>query len=197
MKIAFDLDDTLFNLNNEIKKIFESFGMKYYPAINWEMSNYPTIIQDKIHELYCDPERMCSIEPFHGALDLIDKLTRLNNEVIIITARNKNYEHLIKEMIKCWFPESINVFVVGFNQSKADIMINENVEIFVDDCPLYLEEYEKLSISCIMISNKETRYNWYLRDKIFHVENVKYLNNNISLFDVINHNKKIRKLKGI
>ena len=46
-------------------------------------------------------------------------------------------------------------------------------DIYIDDCPIKLIEYMKSGIRCVLISNKNTPYNLYLRDRLTWFKNMK------------------------
>jgi 5'(3')-deoxyribonucleotidase len=183
MNIGFDLDEVLVNLSTEIKKIFKKQKQKYLHTIDWNFSNYPNKIRQETFKLFEKKDIMCKLRATPLSKLLINTLKENGNKVIVITARNINIKDDTIKFVKRLF--KVPCYVVGPDESKLDILEKEKIDIWVDDCPKYLEKYEQHGIKCIMISNKNTVYNHYLRNKIFWCHNVKWLYNNFNIFNTI------------
>jgi len=171
--IAFDLDDCLVDLFAEIKKIFKLNNKKYLPVIDWNFSNYPDDIKKQIYEMFQDPKRMCQLKTFSFAKILLKYLKSRGYCINIVTARHENIKQQTINFVYELF--GIIPIVVNFGESKLEVLKKLKTDIYIDDCPLQLDTYMKNGIRCILISNKNTLYNWYIRDRLTWFENMKKL----------------------
>lgn len=171
MNICFDLDSTLVDLQEPIKKIFKKHNIKYYPAIDWGMHNYPENIRKEIYKMFANPDAMCNLKPFPYARKCIDYLINKGHHVIIVTSRHDNIKEKTIEMVDNLF--NVKCIVVPFGKSKLDVLLENKISLYVDDCSNNLVEYTLAGIRCILISNKETQYNYAFRPCVTWVKNIK------------------------
>jgi len=173
MRIAFDLDDCLVDLDSEVEKIFIKYNMKKFAPINWYLSNYPEPIRSETFELFSDPKRMCNLKPFPKAVEVIDKLKKLGHNVIVITARDLEYKEQTIEYVQNLF--NVKCFVTEPNKSKLDILLSEKIETFIDDSPVHILEYQKAGINMIMVCNENSLYNHHMKEHVITIENMNEL----------------------
>jgi len=173
MVICFDLDNTLVDLEKPIKKIFKKHKLKYQPAFDWELSNYPAHIKNEVLEMFKDSNVMCKLKPFYNAKKFIKSLKNKGFSIYIITARSKNIANETIEFVEKLF--DVPCFVVKPNQSKLSMLKKLKADFWIDDCPTHLNDYRKNGIYSTMISNKNTPYNHYMRDKVGWLKNINEL----------------------
>lgn len=173
MRIGFDLDNTLLD-TKILKYVFEKNNMRYYPAINWDMSNYPDNIRQEIFKLF-KSDMMIHKNTLPFAVELIKKLKAEGHKIVVITARDKSLEKKTIELVHELF--DVKCLVVGLHDSKLDLLEHYEIDLWIDDSPR-IEEYFEAGISCIMISNEDTLYNHHLRNKIEWVDSVESIHEN-------------------
>lgn len=170
--VGFDLDNVLVNLTKEERKIANKHNIKQY-AKDWNFSNYPDECKQEIYEMFKNPEIMCNLKPFNCSKKLIKWLQNRGDKVYIITARYENVYNETIEYVNKLF--NINPIVVGFGESKIDILKELNVDTWIDDSPKEMKQIQELGIKCILISNKTTVYNHHARNFCFWLPSVRKL----------------------
>lgn len=115
---------------------------------------------------------MKEVRPIKYVAEVIKKLRQEGNKIYLITARftNKNFD--IKEVTKRWLRDNnIDYDEIFFDcTTKADLVKEKNVDIFIDDSFLNCEEVSKLGIKTYIFNtivnenleneNIERVYSW-------------------------------------
>ncbi len=136
MRIGIDIDDTITNTYEYIiKKISKIYNLNYKNLLSKKLNynelkiKYPKVFEKEIYE-----EEIKNVKIKENAKKIINKLYK-NNEIIIITARNKNecklpynlcYNYLTKNKIK--FNELIVEAI-----DKGKICFENKIDLFIDD----------------------------------------------------------------
>jgi 5'(3')-deoxyribonucleotidase len=165
MNIAFDLDTTLVDLQTEEMNIAKKYNCNEYP-MDWNFSNYSDECKKEIYEMFRNPDIMCNLKPLPGVKNTLDELKSHNN-LFIITARHNLIKKQTEEYVYKLF--NIHPIVVDFGESKLPILKDLNIDVWFDDCPHQVLEIQDEGIISVLISNKTTPYNYYIRDKVYYI----------------------------
>lgn len=170
MRIGIDIDDTITNSYNRILSEFEKYyNINKYMYMNSGISYYD-IMKDKEtfpdYYDYCKNnfERILYDVPLkHNVKEVLDKLKE-NNEIIFITARNKDEysdpytytkDYLDRNNIKY---DELYTDV----EDKGKLCKEINIDIFIDDAITHCEGATKYNIETYLFDNtfnkKETRF---------------------------------------
>lgn len=168
MRIGIDLDTTLIKLPC-IDIASEELGYKFKEQDNldWNFSIFPENLRQRVYQMFSDPEIMCDkITPLEGSQNKIKEWKEAGHEIILITARVSEIRPKTIEMVNHFYPEIENINFVGFNESKLNLMLELELDIWTDDSATGVLDSLNLGIKTYMISNKYTKYNWHLRDRV-------------------------------
>ena len=177
MNIGLDLDSTLIKLPCiELASKELGFDFDETHVEDWQFKKvFPEILRHRVFEMFADPKVMCDkVTPIDGTQNKIKEWCNKGHRLTIITSRIDSLQYKTVEMINKFYPEIEKVTFVGFNQSKKEALIENKIQLFVDDGPHNIEVAMEIpNLVCILLSNKYTRYNWYLRDKVNLVKAIK------------------------
>ncbi len=136
MRIGIDIDDTLTNTYEyTIRVISKIYNLDYKKLLRKKLNydelkiNYPKVFEKEIYE-----KEIKNVKLKENAKKVINKLYK-NNEIIIITARNKNecklpynlcYNYLTKNKIK------FNKLIVE-TMDKGKTCYENKIDLFIDD----------------------------------------------------------------
>ena len=180
MKIGIDIDDTITNTyDNTIKIICNLYNQDYNELIQKQM-NYDDLIiyfpKAFSKEIYEKSIKIVKLKK--DVKRIINKLSQ-NNEIFIITARNKNecslpynmsYNYLIDKGIK--FDK---LFVEVFDKGKC---CNENkIDLFIDDSIKNCQNVIEYGIDTILFDNVFNKNS-----------NIKRFDNWIDIYEYIERN---------
>lgn len=162
MNIGIDLDETLIDFSPVFKKAFACFGLEYQKPKTWTMADYPEKVKEQIIQNFYDESIMCNLEPYPDSKYFIDFMRSKGHKVYIVTARGKflNNEPFIKSMF-----DVDGIYVVEPGESKLSVLEELEIDIWIDDNPVEIEELKKTDIELVIVKNENTLYN-------HHVENV-------------------------
>lgn len=160
MKVALDVDDTLFK-NTVIHDALVEFD--FHGTYSWDLHEIPPDILAIIKQRFAEPSYMCSLEPFDGTQQVITAMNNSGMELHAVTSRLPSVHDETKTMISKVFPEIQSVFFGS--DSKRTILMDNKFDMLIDDSPKYLEEVVDLDIKKILISNKYTPYNFEFKNK--------------------------------
>ena len=168
MNIGIDLDNTLFPLRTIEKVSIElGFSNSYTQkdATDWSLSNIPFFMKRRIKEYWRDPEYMKSLEPYPETYAVLKGWKDLGHNIFVITARTKSVHFATIESCNKHFPALFDgIQFVEPRDSKQPIIKDLAIDIWIDDEPMECQRSVYNDIKTYMISNDDTRYNWYLRD---------------------------------
>lgn len=134
---------------------------------DWKFSTFPENLRQMIFSCFTNVDVMCNnIKIIDGAQAKIKEWSDAGHEIYVITARDEILKEKTLELVSTNFPEVTETILVGFNESKRDMLEAYHCNLFIDDSPTQIEAGINYSIHTIMISNKYTSYNHHLRDKI-------------------------------
>lgn len=163
MNIGIDIDDTLTYLTEVKKALVENYIKRNnlpYKVVRTdthlfrEMVGWPKEINSKFWDEEAD-KMMESVPAREHASEVIKKLRKQGHKIFIITSRTKefhkdpyalSYNWLIKNEIE--FDE----LLVGY-LDKTEIVLENNIDVFIDDMPKTLNKLDAVGVKTIMISN--------------------------------------------
>jgi len=159
MKVALDIDDTLFK-NTVLRDTLNEHN--FTGTYSWDLHEIPDHVLSIVRSRFADPDYMCSITPFEGNPEVIKDMQSKGFELYAVTSRLESVHNQTRQMVKDHFPEIKDVYFG--NETKRDILINEHFDMLIDDSPKYIQEVMDTDIQKILISNSHTPYNFDLRE---------------------------------
>ncbi len=169
MKIAIDVDDVLFPLNEGFLKFHNK---KYHTNIKtfevWDVFKVLGCTKEeavkRYHE-YFETESLESTKPLEFSQEAIEKLKQ-KHELVIVTSRPE----FMKEKTLAWlnkhFPNTFNENTIYFTNrcnfheetktTKLAICKEINAELLIDDCLNYILECKDGNVKTILFGN----YGW-------------------------------------
>lgn len=109
---------------------------------------------------------MCrDVKVLEGAQETLLKWKTEGHSVHIVTARPSVIVEGTREMVKTHFPMVDSVNFCNMGEDKNVILERLGCTVFIDDAPLNLEAALG-RFRVLMISNKYTKYNHHLQQKI-------------------------------
>lgn len=175
MKVSFDLDSVIFDLNALMSRAFTGSGQKYTYPTNWNIyACYSADIAQKMECLFRDD--------YLYQTPLLDKkmpeilnslMKRPDLEVCFVTERRtkqplKTFNQLKSAGINCSFNQ-----VYDQEGAKADILKQINTDLHFDDSPIVVKGCLEQHVPIVMISNNTTPYNYHLRNRVEHYVNLR------------------------
>ena len=175
MRITFDLDDVIFNMKPIYDEAFRRANQDYKELTSWDID---TVYEEEVCHNLID---LWSSDYLYTMPVLDEKIPQiLNNlmaqkdtEVFFVTERllkqpEKSFKQLRRAGIKCTFHQ-----VIDKPGLKSDILKELQPDIHFDDSPYVVKGCIKRSVPVVMISNKTTLYNHYLRGRVEHYPNLR------------------------
>lgn len=164
--IFLDLDNVLV-VSNFVDLASKEAGhdLKEEDITTWDFANFPENVRQLIFKYFNNPTVMCdTVKVVEGTVDWIKKY-KSENDIYIITARNEQIAPDTLVMLDRIY-DLKNIKKVIFERDKVKIMKDFNDVLFVDDSPHNIMSAQEAGIYSVMISNKYTKYNHYMRDKV-------------------------------
>lgn len=176
MRIGIDLDSTLIKL-----PVYDIVSQEFSQDIkeehnkDWHLTVFPDQIRHRIYQLFADPVAMCEkVEPLEGTYEkLVDWCLFENHDIILITARSLAIGRQTIKMVERFFPMIKDINLVGLGSSKEGVFKSKFIDVWIDDNPYDVIMARDLGIKTVLISNKYTKYNHHIRDRVEWVKAVK------------------------
>lgn len=171
-RIGIDIDDTLMDIKDELYQAATNYattlGKKIESINNFEDKNnngnkWQEVFHFDYQELKCflkeiQEEITNKAVPRKGVVDVIQKLKKDGNEIIIITARDSEFHDDPYKYSKEWLDKN-NIYydkLVVNKRDKKKACIEENIDLFIDDSESNCLTVESAGIKAIRISNKRS-----------------------------------------
>ena len=138
--VVFDLDDTLWNLNEKACKIA---GVDYNKIRNFKLHENPFLTdseKDKLWELYQNPMLWKDLEWLDGAKDIKDLESDDVEVWLVSNCLNINVEQFKRSILSKELGLPDNRIMLNVKVSVGDKKMPENTYIFVDDSPYNLND---------------------------------------------------------
>ena len=175
MKITFDLDSVIFDLNPLMAKAFDGAGRPYTYPTSWDLYEcYPYTIALRMIQLFSD-------DALYNTPLLDDKIPAMLNNLMLRPDTNVFFvtQRVLKQPMKTFHQLKNAGINCELNQvydkdgAKADILSDIHPDIHFDDSPVVVTGCLERSIPIVMISNRTTPYNHHLRGRVKHYENLR------------------------
>jgi len=175
MKIAIDIDDTIFPTTRE----FIKYHNKKYKT-NKKLKDCTTLHANHLFNLDFDTylERWMDfiksdfhkkLTPYPFSVKIIKKLS-LENELYIVTARNKRSKKITNDLITNVFGENFFKKIIHLNyedftiDQKHEVCLKYNIKMIIDDSLETCLACGKEKINCFLF-NYKNKYNWNIYNK--------------------------------
>lgn len=165
--IGIDLDDTITNSFEDLMIHFANIfnlNLDYCKSNNYSYNNFPENLQYRKKEFinYLQKNKLLKdITIKKNAAETINKLHNLGCKIIIITSRNDNILPNAYEITKEYLESNNIIFDKLYcEHDKHNVLIEENVKLFIDDSIKGLEynkdacEYHLLFSSKLNLNEK-------------------------------------------
>jgi len=139
MKIGIDIDDTITDTMLYLTKFIASYfnlDENYLKDNNIYYINLPDNIKNKEKEFCYNvfEEELMNIPIKNNAKNIINKLKKEGNEIIIITARDhETYKNPVEQTEKQLKKFGINYDKLICTRDKKKACLDEKIDIFIDD----------------------------------------------------------------
>lgn len=169
MRVSFDLDNTIFNLNELYEQACAKHNYKYYPPTSWDMFKcYPTEVAQELYNMF-RTDAIYHTSLLHKELPYaLNSLYKHENfKPYFITERSiiqpdKDRKQLTDAGIIC------NPDRIVDHHPKIESLKQYQTELHFDDSPKVIQDCIENHIDCIMISNDNTPYNHSMRKYVQH-----------------------------
>ena len=170
MRIGIDIDDTLTDVKDELIEAGENYARSLGKDIkvdkNFEDKNnngnkWQEMFQfnyDELKYFLKDiQERITNkAKPRENVVEVINKLKKDGNEIIIITARDSEFHDNPYKYSKDWLDKN-NIYydkLVVNARNKEDACIEEKIDLFIDDSESNCLKVNKAGIKTIRVCNE-------------------------------------------
>ena len=183
-KIAIDLDNTIFNVEQIYKNGFKD--LIYYPPQTWDLFKcYPKKIALEIIESFKNGE-LYNCKPFYDDYPELIRDLRYKYQVYYVTTRKSSLDPVIfngKQIPGVIYNTYKQLTYNGIKSELSDIKVTEfqdkvpefrnlDINFVIDDSPLVIESCLNNNIDCAMVSDDNMKYNHYLRKKVLWGKNL-------------------------
>ena len=174
MKISFDLDNTLFDMEEVYKIACREYNVKYHRPKHWAVYDcYPKEVADRMLELFAEDVLYTMPIINKKYAKIVNGLIESSeHQVYFVTERRlkqpeKSYQQILNGGIKASFNQ-----VYDREPPKYKVLQEIGVDLHLDDSPNIVKDCLEHNIPIIMISNHKTPYNHFLRSKVEHYKNI-------------------------
>lgn len=175
MRISFDLDSVIFDIEPLYIQANQEFGVKYKIAHSWDLDQcYPTNVVARLIELFKDDSlyTMPLISTEYPAI-LNNLLQDPKYDVFFVTKRRlqqpqKSYQQLRNAGINCRLDQ-----VYDKKQPKVEVLKEIKTDLHFDDGPHVVNDCLHHGVNIVMISNNKTLYNHHLRPRVQYYSDLK------------------------
>lgn len=175
MKISFDLDSVIFDIEPLYIQANNEFGVEYKIPHHWDIDKcYPANVTERLLELFQDDSlyTMPLISQEYPVI-LNDLLRNPKYEISFVTQRRlqqpeKSFAQLRNAGINCRIDQ-----VYDRKQPKVEVLQEIKTDLHFDDGPHVVSDCLNAGVNVAMISNQKTLYNHYLRNRVQHYSDLK------------------------
>lgn len=173
--VALDLDGVLCGLKAiDLASDLLGYSYKEEHSTDWYMNWAPEDLRLKIVDYFSNSQVMCDkVKIIPESQQKVREWFDKGYDLHIVTARVPEIRFKTMELIQTHYGEISKIHFVNFNESKNEILKNINPDLFVDDSPFNVENSLSIGINTVMVSNRYTKYNFHLRNKVKWVNNLK------------------------
>ena len=175
MRISFDLDSVIFDIEPLYIQANREFGVEYKKPFHWDIDKcYPANVTARLLELFKDDSlyTMPLISQEYPVI-LNNLLRDPRYEVFFVTQRRlqqpvKSFTQLRNAGINCKFSQ-----VYDNPTPKVEVLKTIKTDLHFDDGPHVVSDCLRNGVNVAMISNNDTLYNHFLRDRVQHYPDLK------------------------
>lgn len=172
MRIALDLDNTIFDTTSVYRALIESCNCKYRPLVSYNPheNGYPTEVVRALENLFYSDD-LCNAGVIDARIPpILNTLTKNPQyELFYITERDQSqhipsYNQLKRAGIVCKDSQLIH------SKPKLAALREYKIDLCFDDAPHVVSDCIANNIDVVMISNYDTAYNHHLREGVEHYQ---------------------------
>lgn len=175
MRISFDLDSVIFDIEPLYIQANREFGVKYVRPRHWDVDKcYDANVTARLFELFRD-DSLYTMPLISAEYPMIlnNILQDPRHETFFVTQRvlqqpEKSYMQLRNAGINCR-PDQ----VYDKKQPKVEVLKELGIDIHFDDSPCVVGDCLRDGVNVAMISNDATQYNHFLRGRVKHYADLK------------------------
>lgn len=175
MRISFDLDSVIFDIEPLYIQANHEFGIEYKQPHHWDIDKcYPPNVVSRLFELFKD-DSLYTMPLISAEYPIIlnSILRDPRYETFFVTQRRlqqpeKSFAQLRKAGINCEFSQ-----VYDEKRPKVEVLKEIKTELHFDDGPHVVSDCLREKVNIAMISNDKTLYNHYLRGRVQFYQDLK------------------------
>lgn len=159
MRIALDLDNTLFNtpiIEGVLKDLNANINRD--DVRHWSMKELPDEIRNEVFKRFVSPKYMCNLKPTKGTRSKLEQWANQGHDLICITSRDTLIEEETVAMVRRIYPMISKTYVV--HKTKEKILNETYSSLLIDDGTQYIKDALRIGVRAVLITNKNTPYNW-------------------------------------
>ncbi|MDE6250927.1 MAG: hypothetical protein K2M34_04845 [Alphaproteobacteria bacterium] len=175
MRISFDLDSVIFDIEPLYIQANQEFGVKYKKPLYWSVKEcYPANVAERLIELFkSDILYQMPIISAEYPIILNNLLQNDKYQVYFVTQRRlhqpeKSFAQLRNAGINCRFDQ-----VYDNPKPKVEVLKSINPDLHFDDSPNVVADCLHHGVNIAMISNQNTLYNHHLRPHVQYYSDLK------------------------
>jgi len=160
MRIAIDLDDTLFDNTIPFDVIRD---LKLDPELKnrytYHLKELGPIGHAECQNRFKMPKYMCTFKPTYGSKKKIKQWADQGIYMACVTARDEKVKWGTVQMVQKHFPQITNIVLLG-TFDKTEHFKENNYDVVIDDRPETLFDALKVGVTkCFLIRNHNTPHN--------------------------------------
>jgi len=163
MNIVVDLDNTLVDLP-VVEDVSREMGLNYKSSdvVSWGYLEFPEEFRKRIYEKFADSEYMCTLKMYPWVENTLKLCRELEIGVIIATRRNPEIKDRSLKFMNEMFLERrlADRTIFTTNPDKNDIIKHFWAGYLIDDNPHTVDAALDAGHGAVLISNKDTKYNY-------------------------------------
>ncbi len=168
MRIAIDLDNTVFDTAAKYRAVVEAHDGKYTPPVSYDVykNGYSVAAAAALHDLLHSDELYKATVFDQNVPDLLNNLYNgTQHDLFYITERLLNQHtptllQMRRAGIICDDTKLVH------RMPKIDALKEYKIDLCFDDAPHVVSDCITNNIDVVMISNYDTAYNHYLRESV-------------------------------
>jgi uncharacterized HAD superfamily protein len=186
MKIAFDLDDILASFQIgwvAYNNLHYGTSLKVEDIVEYNYSKIMNLSNDETFRRiieFWESTSMDELLPTQHSQQVISKLKN-SHELFIITSRDQSIKAKTDKWINTYFPNTFSqIFMTsqvsrdGYNHkvTKADICVQQNISLLVEDAPIYVEDTTKAGVYVALINKPWNRTYQFQHEKLLRLNDL-------------------------
>lgn len=196
LKAAFDLDGVLNDFIYTTKDFIEQNKKSIFEEINIEIKNYRIYVNNKdfnpskeeMKEILINTKpNLTNINWVNKINNLLKKYNKNKKNIIIITAREKEFEDITKN----WLDKFFNNYdlIITDKDFKSGYLDNNVVKWAVDDNPFFVADLSKKIENVYLLTNKYNNHYKNFRKNVKKIKTLKTI-----YYDIFNYLNMLSKL---